>query len=234
MTAASRAADSPRAPVVLEFFTSQGCSSCPAADALLGELAERGDVIALSEHVDYWNYIGWTDRFASEQTTKRQKAYMHRLGAGYVYTPQLVIDGSRHLVGSDRDAVNRAIETARDAPGPHLKVSMTAEANGRVHLSIPAGVLTEPATILLVALDRQHQTEITAGENTGRVVANHHVVRGFTEIGRYEGKPTSMVLDATSAPKSMQEADGCAVLLQSVRSGAIVGAGMIWLTPPAS
>ncbi len=234
MTAASRAADEPRAPVVLELFTSQGCSSCPAADALLGELAKREDVIALSEHVDYWNYIGWTDRFASEQTTKRQKAYMHMLGAGYVYTPQLVIDGSRHLVGSDRDAVNRAIETARDAPGPHLKVSMTAEANGRVHLSIPATAVSEPATVLLVAFDREHQTEITAGENSGRSVTNYHVVRGFAEIGRYEGKPTSIVLGSDNVPKSMSAADGCAVLLQSIRSGTIIGAGMIWLTPPAS
>jgi hypothetical protein len=230
----TRAADEARAPVVLELFTSQGCSSCPAADAFLGELAKRDDVIALSEHVDYWNYIGWIDPYASELNTKRQKAYMHMLGAGYVYTPQLVIDGAHHLVGSDRDAVNQAIETAREAPGPHLKVSMTAEANGRVHLSIPAATVAEPASILLVALDREHQTEVTAGENSGRSITNYRVVRGFVEIGQYDGKATSIVLGADNVPKSMPASDGRAVLLQSTRSGAIIGAGMMWLKPAKS
>jgi hypothetical protein len=230
----ARAADGGDAAVVVELFTSQGCSSCPAADAYLGELAERKDVIALSEHVDYWNYIGWVDRFASEQTTRRQKAYMHSLGAAYVYTPQMVINGASHVVGSDKAAVVHAIEAAREKPGPHLAVSMTTEANGRVHLSIPAGQFSEPASILLVAFDRQHETDVTAGENTGRSIVNYHVVRGFAEIGRYDGKATSIVLGPDNVPKSMSWADGCAVLLQSEGSGAIVGAGMTWLKPAGS
>lgn len=231
---AVRAADGVDAPVVVELFTSQGCSSCPAADAYLGELAERKDVIALSEHVDYWNYIGWVDRFASEQTTQRQKAYMHTLGAAYVYTPQMVINGGSHVVGSDRVAVAQAIEAAGEKPGPHLAVSMTTEANGGLHLSIPAGAVSEPASILLVAFDRQHETEVTAGENNGRSIINYRVVRGFAEIGRYEGKATSIVLGPDNMPKSMPAAEGCAVLLQSEGSGAIIGAGMIWLTPAGS
>lgn len=229
-----RAADEERAPVVVELFTSQGCSSCPAADAFLGELAKRKDVIALSEHVDYWNYIGWTDRFATEETTNRQKAYRQLLGAGYVYTPQMVIDGRHHLVGSDRDAVNRAIEAALDAPGPHLKVSMAAEASGRLHVSVPASPIAEPASILLVAFDREHRTEVTAGENSGRSITNYRVVRGLAEIGRYNGKALSIALGADNLPKPMLAADGCAVLVQSSRSGAIIGAGMMWLRPAGS
>ncbi len=230
----ARAADDGRAPVVVELFTSQGCSSCPAADAFLGELAARDDIIALSEHVDYWNYIGWVDPFASEVNTKRQKAYMRWLGAGYVYTPQMVIDGASHVVGSDRDAVNRAIEVARNAVGSGLKVSMTAEANGRIHLSIPAALVTEPAAILLVAFDRAHQTEISAGENDGRSITNHRVVRAISEVGRYEGKAVSITLDPDNLPETRPDTEGCAVLLQSEGSGAIIGAGMVWLKPPKS
>ena len=225
------AADDGKAPVVVELFTSQGCSSCPAADAFLGELAERDDVIALSEHVDYWNYIGWVDPFASEPNTKRQKAYKRALGAGYVYTPQMVIDGASHVVGSDRDAVNRAIEAARSAAGPRLKVAMNTESNGRIHISVPAGTISEPATILLVAFDRAYETKVTAGENDGRSITNFRVVRGFTEIGRYQGKALSLKLSPNNMPETFPTTDGCAVLLQSENSGAIIGAGMMWLKP---
>lgn len=233
-TAPALAADDGQATVVVELFTSQGCSSCPEADAFLGELAKRDDIIALSEHVDYWNYIGWVDPFASEVNTKRQKAYKHSLGAGYVYTPQMVIDGGSHVVGSDRDSVNRAIEAARGLPGPHLKVAMNSEANGRVHVSIPAGAVTEPATILLVAFDREHETNVTAGENNGRSIINYHVARGFAEIGRYQGKALSLTLGPDNLPKTFPATDGCAVLLQSEDSGAIIGAGLMWLNPGKS
>jgi len=225
----ARAGDDGAAPVVVELFTSQGCSSCPAADAFLGKLAERKDVLPFSMHVDYWNYMGWSDPYALEKNTARQKAYMHSLGTGYVYTPQMVIDGETHVVGSDQRAVDAAIEAARNAPGPHVKVAMHAEANGKLHLSIPASRIDEPASIILVAFDRQRQTSVTAGENTGRSITNHHVVRDFSKIGVYEGKATALTVDPKTVPVPVSGSDGCAVLLQSVRSGAIIGAGMTWL-----
>jgi hypothetical protein len=225
---AAPAAESDAAPVVVELFTSQGCSSCPAADAFLGELAKRPDVLPLSIHVDYWNYIGWTDPYASEANTARQKAYMHSLGASYVYTPQMVINGTQDVVGSDRSAVDSAIEAAREAPGPHIRVAMGAEANGKLHLSIPASDIEESAVIVLVTFDREHETEVTAGENTGRSITNYRVVHGFTKVGRYDGKATSLTIDPASEA-ALGESDGCAVLLQSDRSGAILGAGMMWL-----
>src|SRR5690242_14224748 len=100
-------------PVVVELFTSQGCSSCPPADAYLAELAARRDVLALSIHVDYWNYIGWTDPFASREATQRQKEYARNLGQKYVYTPEIVVDGAAHEVGSDREGCERLIAAAK-------------------------------------------------------------------------------------------------------------------------
>jgi hypothetical protein len=228
---AAKAAEAERAPVVLELFTSQGCSSCPAADAFLGELAAREDVLALSMHVDYWNYIGWVDPFASEAITRRQKAYMHKLGARYVYTPQLVVDGREHLVGSDRSAVESAIDEAKKAPGPHLRVGLSYAKDGRITVRIPASDRAETATVLVVAFDRVHETAVTEGENIGRTILNYHVVRALTPVGRYDGTATEIVFDEASALPDF-EADACAVLLQSERSGAIIGAGQAWMPGP--
>lgn len=230
---APSAAEPERPPVVLELFTSQGCSSCPAADALLGELAARDDVLPLSLHVDYWNYIGWVDPYASEANTVRQKAYMHAMRTSYVYTPQLVIDGRQHVVGSDRGAVEAAIEQAKSAPGVHLKVAIDEQRGGRMTVKIPKAELKEPATVLLLMFDRKHDTKVTAGENDGRAITNHRVVRGMKKIGRYDGTETEIAFDAASAMPGVK-GDGCAVILQSERSGAIVGAGMAWASSPGS
>src|SRR5216684_6783440 len=102
--AATPAGADPR-PVVVELFTSQGCSSCPPADALLGELAKKGEVVALGFHISYWDSLGWKDPLSSPSSTERQKAYARRLGDGRVYTPQMVVDGTSQMVGSDREAV---------------------------------------------------------------------------------------------------------------------------------
>ncbi|HEV8025928.1 MAG TPA: DUF1223 domain-containing protein, partial [Stellaceae bacterium] len=112
MTAAAltaHAGEGRSAPVVVELFTSQGCSTCPPADAYLGELASRPGVIALAFHVDYWNYIGWTDPFASKAATDRQRSYAKQLGLRYVYTPQMVINGTMEGVGSGREAITQLI-----------------------------------------------------------------------------------------------------------------------------
>lgn len=222
-----------RAPVVLELFTSQGCSSCPSADAYLGELAKRDDVLPLSMHVDYWNYIGWVDPYATEANTARQKAYMHALRTSYVYTPQLVVDGQQHVVGSDREAVEAAIEAAKTAQGAHLKVEISEERGGRMRIRIPEATLEEPAVIMLVAFDREHVTNVQAGENAGREITNYRVVRAIKKIGRFDGKETEIALDEASVLPNLST-DGCAVLVQSERTGAILGAGVGWMKPAGS
>ena len=134
----SARADGPK--VVLELFTSQGCSSCPSADNYLGELAaERDDVVALSFHVDYWDYIGWEDRFATKESTQRQRDYARALGIAYVYTPQLVIDGKSHVVGSKRHAVKSAIAVSKATKKKRVPVALTS--NAPDHLTVEIGAL---------------------------------------------------------------------------------------------
>src|SRR5436190_8037368 len=131
--AAMPAGAEPR-PAVVELFTSQGCSSCPPADALLGELARRGDVVALGFHISYWDRLGWKDPLSSEASTARQRDYARRFHGGQVYTPQIVVDGTSEMVGSDRDAVLAALGAAR--PEAVAPVSFAAD---RRSVSIGAG-----------------------------------------------------------------------------------------------
>jgi hypothetical protein len=157
--AASIARAAPR-PVVLELFTSQSCSSCPPADALLADLAvSQTDILPLDFHVDYWNYLSWRDRFSLPAATARQRAYAAALG-GEVYTPQLVIDGTTQAVGSDRAAATSALALARaaiaqQAPGTTPSLTLT-ERDGRLALEIGAG--TAAGTVLLVGFDPIHVT----------------------------------------------------------------------------
>lgn len=218
-----------KAPVVVELFTSQGCSSCPDADAFLGEIAKRDDVVALSFHVDYWNYIGWEDRFATPQTTARQAAYKETLGLAYVYTPQMVINGARHEVGSDRDAVTRAVARAQQNPGLRLPVTVEGDGAGGLRISIPAAPFEDEAVVWLATFDRKHATEVTAGENTGRTMVNHHVVRNFRPIARWRGEAMELALSAEDVMQD-EGADACAVILQQSGNGPIIGAGAYWLS----
>ena len=181
-------------PTVLELFTSESCSSCPPADALLAELAaSRYDVLPLGFHVDYWNQLSWRDRFSSQAATARQRDYAASLGAG-VYTPQLVVDGSLQAVGSDRDAVLAAIRQAQaDAiAGPALSITAqapTAEAGtaeaGTV--DVRAGEAAGSGTVLLIGFDAHHHTAVGSGENGGRTIDEANVVRSFQVLGPWRG-----------------------------------------------
>ena len=213
----ARAADS---PVLLELFTSQGCSSCPPADRLLGKLAEREDVVALGFHVTYWNYIGWTDSFATEAMTARQYAYAKSFGRPGVYTPQMVIAGASHEVGSDAGAVERAIAAARKRTG------QVAVGFHGPQVSVAAG---EGSGVLwLACYDGKHEVAVARGENGGRKLAYFNVVRHLEKLADWQGS----ALSAPVALDAQRQAgrDGCAAILQRGPAGPVLGAAKVRLT----
>lgn len=210
-----------RTGTVVELFTSQGCSSCPPADAFIGELAKREDVIALSFHVDYWNYLGWKDRFATPETTARQRAYGRALGMRYVYTPQIVIGGVTQAVGSGFRRVLALIDQAGRRPA--LDIRITHPDARTATLDIGAGPKQRrPATVWLMFYDNEHVTRIARGENQGRDLVNTNVVRSVMRIGTWLGdaKQFTLSLDGVEA----KGRDGCAVIVQEADSGPILGA----------
>jgi hypothetical protein len=214
-----------RQPVVVELFTSQGCSSCPPADALLGELAERDDVIALSLHVDYWDYIGWKDPYGSPQNTERQRAYAGELGLRYVYTPQMVIDGRDNIVGSRRDEVLASLEKAVARPKP-VAVDFLPGNGGTVVIS--AGhAPARGATIWLAVFDEGHDTQVKRGENAGLTIRNVNVVRRLERLGTWMGQRLEIPLNLDDA--AARGNFGCAVIVQQGRNGPIIGAGLMRL-----
>lgn len=211
------------APVVVELFTSQGCNSCPPADALLEELTSQPGVITLSLHVDYWDYIGWQDPYASPVMTERQQSYARSLRSPYVYTPQILVDGRVHLVGSHRDKVRQAIDKAAKRGKP-LDVQVIQ--NGGDKIVIPAGHAPDGgATVWLAIYDGVHETDVRKGENAGRAIRNVHVVRELVDLGTWTGEAMEIPLDLSDAA-AMGRA-GCAVLVQQGRTGPILGAAVI-------
>ena len=173
--AQARTTAAERPVVVLELFTSQGCSSCPPADALLTRLAARPDIVALSWHVDYWNRLGWRDRFSRPDWTERQRRYAVRLREE-VYTPALVTNGSRMVVGSNSTAVNAAIASATVLP---VAVSMRRDSGA---VAVQAGPLPAGSAATLIIYDPVQQTPVGAGENTGRTLTETHIVRSATAV----------------------------------------------------
>ena len=203
-------------PVVVELFTSQGCNTCPPADALLAELAERPGIVALSLHVDYWDYIGWEDPYADAAYTRRQRAYQRRLDNRFIYTPQMVIDGVQDVVGSRRQEVERALDEARARP--KLAVVLT-----EAGITLPQGEVPEGgATVWLALLDERHETPVGAGENRGRTLVNAHVVRSLTQVAEWTGEALTLPLDT---PREGRYA--CAVLVQENGAGRILGAAFM-------
>lgn len=213
-------------PVVVELFTSQGCSSCPPADALLGELAEQPGVIALAHHVDYWDYIGWKDPFARPEATKRQRRYSEKLGARFIYTPQMVIDGQIDVVGSRRTQVISSLVTAQTT-GKSLAIEIDGRASAAT-VRIPAGDLpAEPATVWLAVFDDEHRTDVQRGENSGQELVDANVVREFVSIGTWNGEALELSVDLAAAIADGR--DGCAVIVQEGGVGRILGAALMEL-----
>lgn len=211
-------------PVVIELYTSEGCSSCPPADAFLFELRQRPGVIALAFHVDYWDYLGWKDRFARHDFTARQRAYARALGSPMVYTPQIVVDGAAHVVGSNRGAVDAAIDEAR-ARQAMLDIGLSWAADHSLLISIPAADYRGKATIWFVRYAETDQTEVAAGENAGRLLKHANIVEEIAAIGMWDGR--AMVINLpweAVAQNHRDEAFGCAVLIQPEGLGPILAA----------
>ena len=219
------AAEDARGLTVVELFTSQGCSSCPPADAFLGELAEREGVLALSFHVDYWDYIGWKDIFADSAYTRRQREYAKNLGLRYVYTPQMVIQGSVHVTGSDRSAVIERIEHFKGTK--QVPVTLRHETSGRLVVSIAAAPEPAEAAVWMVVYDDAHATEVRRGENRGRTLVDRNVVRGLHRIGTWTGEALNLRVGLSGL--TADPGDGCAVLLQSIATGQVLGAAKLAL-----
>jgi hypothetical protein len=209
-------------PIVVELFTSQGCSSCPPAEAFLTDLASREGVIALEFHIDYWDYIGWKDSFAKPEFTSRQKKYVEVLKGRYAYTPQMVVHGKAHVVGSHRDEVESLIRqyVAETAKGPAVSIKRKG---GTLIVAIGAGASTTPHDVVLVTYDKPKLTEIRSGENSGRTSKNSHVVRELVTLGSWSGKPSKF-----EVPLAGKEGDGgCAVLVQARNQGPILAAAAL-------
>ena len=226
--ALSGAAAHAAGPTVVELFTSQSCYSCPPAEALLGELSGRADVVALELHVDYWNDLvygsagRWEDPFSDPAFTDRQRRYAARIPGGQVYTPQIVVDGTAQAVGSRRARVLRLIETARAAAKPARVAVRPAPAGGLAVTVEPraGGRVAAAAEILLARYDRRHVTVVEAGENKGKTLANHHVVRELRHLGQWRGEAVEVPL----ADLHLDPGQGCAVFVQDAGQGAILGA----------
>jgi len=202
-------------PVVVELFTSQGCSSCPPADRFLTELAQRPDVLPLAFHVTYWNSLGWPDPFSMEAATQRQAQYGARFGDGS-YTPEMVVDGKKGLVGSDRDAAEAAIAAAQARDRTAATVSASRQGG---HMSIRVGAGTGSGRVILVGFDPEHRTAVGRGENSGRTLVESNIVRSIRVIGQWTGAP--LALD-----EAMPAGQDAAVLLEEP-SGKIVGAARV-------
>ncbi|MEM7170499.1 MAG: DUF1223 domain-containing protein [Pseudomonadota bacterium] len=204
-------------PVVVELYTSQGCYSCPPADDLLGELADIPNLVALSFHVDYWDYIGWKDEYALPGNSDRQRDYARALKHRFVYTPQMVIDGATHVVGSRRGQVLETIESiAEDQNESGVTVDISG---GKVRVSggqAPDG----DATVWMAVYDREKTSDITRGENAGKKLAYHNVVREFRKLGSWDGDAAEFALSITD-PESH---DGCAIIIQHGETGRVIAA----------
>ncbi|MCE7027522.1 DUF1223 domain-containing protein [Jiella avicenniae] len=192
---------------VVELFTSQGCSSCPPADALLRQMSGDGRVLALGFHVDYWDQLGWKDTLGSPAHSARQRDYALRRGDGRVYTPQAVVDGAGHAVGSNAGAVSGLM-------GATLPVAVDLDRKtGRVEVGAGSG----DATLYRVDYTRSAAVPIARGENRGRTVQYVNAVRGLTPLGRWTGEPANFDLGDCAASEG---ADACAVILQAGSAGA--------------
>jgi hypothetical protein len=216
----------PRA--VIELFTSQGCSSCPPADQLAGELARDPSIIVMSLPIDYWDYLGWKDTLALPGHTNRQRAYARTRGDREVYTPQVVVNGSVHVLGSDKSAIENAIVQTDKQPGTLSLPVTVSVANGQVSASVPASNgAAAKGEVWLCPITKDVPVTIGRGENTGHTVTYHNVVRRWIKLGDWNGTARTFTLPVRDIGAS--DIDTVAVVVQSGTKeapGAMLGANV--------
>ena len=215
-----------KSPVVVELFTSQGCASCLEANSLIQDLSDQPDVVGLTFAVDYWDYLGWSDSLAKPSFTERQKAYMRRLGAGQVYTPQVVVGGAAQTAGTKRDKIDRLIASAKRRPRVSPRLNLVKAR----HLSV--GLAPAPkggADVWLVSYAPEPQpTEVKRGENRGKTVTYGHAVRDIARLGSWRGKTKTFAL-----PKTQEDGLERLVLVQGKSGGRILAALKLMPSAPA-
>jgi hypothetical protein len=210
-------------PVVVELFTSQGCSSCPAADKLLGEIKRMPGVIALSINVDYWDYLGWRDTLADKSHSQRQYDYARARGDMDVYTPQIVVDGSSHYVGSNRSVVLAAIKRGLESSGEAPVAMSVSDADDKLTVTVAGGAApSEECTIWMMPVTPEVKVRIDRGENTGRDVVYHNVARNIVPAGMWTGTPVTLQLPKKSL--LTPDCTACVALLQPGGVGPIMAA----------
>jgi hypothetical protein len=215
---AASAADAESRPTVVELYTSEGCSSCPPAEAQIGKLSKQDGIIALAFHVDYWDSLGWHDRFDFPEATARQQQYAHSLHLASVYTPQLVIDGQRDEVGGG-DGIGAG---SAKAPGVPLAISVQ---NDNVVVALgaqpPQQPRSGPCDVLLLGYLPEAVSKVTRGENAGRELHEFNIVRSVRKLGSWQGEGESFSVPLTALAA---DATGVVVLVQQRDQGPIVGA----------
>jgi hypothetical protein len=219
--AAGAAIAEPR-PIVVELYTSEGCSSCPPAEAFMGVLAQRSDVLPLSFHVDYWDNQGWHDRFSSSDATRRQHVYASKLHHDSVYTPQAIIDGRSDVAGSGNSVILAELARAREGVATHIAIDAQ-----NLDVSVAAQSGGKRSDVMLIAYLREATSHIGRGENSGRTLQEFNIVRSIKRLGSWNGSSCSFRIPLSSLPP---DATHAAVLLQAWGQGAILGAASLALT----
>lgn len=204
---------------LVELYTSQGCSSCPPADAFLSDLADRSDVLALSFHVDYWNTDEWQDPFSHKSFSLRQRAYKESLNTDYVYTPQMVVAGFYAGPGGQRLAINDAIDQTESGVG-YPELSIRRMANDRVEIAVPAMSRAPHGTVYVAVYGSQKYTRVRGGENRGRTLSNINVVKRLVALAPYSGKAQKFAF-AVSDLDALRS-DGIAVFIQAEKVGRVL------------
>jgi hypothetical protein len=220
-------APTPPVPIraVVELFTSQGCSSCPPADALIKKLSADPSIMALSLPVDYWNYLGWKDTFATSRNSDRQRSYAKARGDGAIYTPQAVVNGTLHVNGASEDAIKNAIEqTSKDIDARRIPVRFWQE-NNTLNIATGGAQPGQPvheATIWFGVVQTSATVDVTDGENKGKTLTYTNIVRELTPIGLWKGQP--MQIQIPRGAVMLAETQKSVVLIQEGKAGPIIGA----------
>lgn len=218
-----------RSPVLVELFTSEGCSSCPPADALLAELDRQSasGIIVLSEHVDYWNQIGWTDPFSSHFFSQRQETYVDRLRLDTAYTPQAIVDGSRNVLGSDRSALLKRIQECGAISKSQVQVSAKPSAKPGELSVIVDSSRSAAADVFVVLARNQTSSSVLRGENRGQNLKHVAVVHSITKIGSVKSGESFRKEMVAAVPKGFESANLRVVaFLQEPRQGKILGSAV--------